>query len=101
MPQLYRLNIVVSEDDFPLAQALVGAGAKAGWEEESLPSGDMLLRVTSEDEGECDALAGQMAAFVPEASLSRKSFPTGIGMQAGAATSLRWRPGISSSFRRG
>ena len=55
MPQLYRLDIVVSEEDFPLAEALVAQSAGAGWEEESLPTGDMLLRVTSESEEDREA----------------------------------------------
>ena len=57
MPQLYRLNIVVSEDDFPMAQALAAQSAETGWEEESLPSGEMLLRVTSDKEEDCVNLA--------------------------------------------
>ena len=54
MPDLYRLDIMVNEEDFPLAQALVAEVAEMGWEEESLPTGDMLLRVTCEIEAERD-----------------------------------------------
>ena len=75
MPQLYRLNIVVTEEDFPLAEALVGQKAASGWEEESLPSGDTLLRVTSESEQECEDVASRLAAVLPAATLTRETIP--------------------------
>lgn len=75
MPQLYRLNIVVTEEDFPLAEALVGQKAASGWEEESLPSGDTLLRVTSESEQECEDVASTLAAVLPAATLTRETIP--------------------------
>ena len=75
MPQLYRLNIVVTEEDFPLAEALVGQKAASGWEEESLPSGDTLLRVTSESEQECEDVASSLAAVLPAATLTRETIP--------------------------
>ena len=75
MPQLYRLDIVVAEEDFPLAQALVAQSAGSGWEEESLPTGDMLLRVTGESEEERESLARTVSAAVPGASLSRETLP--------------------------
>ena len=75
MPQLYRLDIMVSEEDFPLAQALVAQSAEEGWEEESLPTGDMLLRVTSESEEECEKVAGTIAKMLPAASMHRENIP--------------------------
>ncbi len=75
MPQLYRLNIVVTEEDFPLAEALVGQKVASGWEEESLPSGDTLLRVTSESEQECEDVASGLAAVLPAATLTRETIP--------------------------
>ena len=75
MPQLYRLDIVVNEEDFPLAEALVAQNASAGWEEESLPSGDMQLRVTCESEEERESVAESIAAMLPAASLSREIVP--------------------------
>ena len=75
MPQLYRLNIVVTEEDFPLAEALVGQKTASGWEEESLPSGDTLLRVTSESEQECEDVASSLAAVLPAATLTRETIP--------------------------
>lgn len=75
MPQLYRLDIVVTEEDFPLAEALVAESAGSGWEEESLPTGDMLLRVTYESEQEREALAEELAGMLPAASLTREFIP--------------------------
>ncbi len=75
MPQLYRLDIMVTEEEFPLAEALVAEYAESGWEEESLPTGDMLLRVTCEKEEERDALAAQLAEMLPAAQLTRELIP--------------------------
>ena len=75
MPDLYRLDIMVNEEDFPLAQAIVAESAEMGWEEESLPTGDMLLRVTCEAEAEREALAAELAAALPAAELSREFIP--------------------------
>lgn len=75
MPQLYRLDIVVVEEDFPLAEALVAQSAGAGWEEESLPTGEMLLRVTGESEEERETLARSVETMLPGAALSRETLP--------------------------
>lgn len=75
MPQLYCLNIVVSEDDFPLTQALVAQIAETGWEEEAQPSGEILLRVTFDKEEACVNLINTLSSMVPEASLRRDIFP--------------------------
>lgn len=75
MPQLYRLDIVVTEEDFPLAEALVAEYAASGWEEESLPTGDMLLRVTCEKEEERDALASVLENDLPAATLTKELIP--------------------------
>ena len=75
MPDLYRLDIMVNEEDFPLAQAFVAESAEMGWEEESLPTGDMLLRVTYESEQEREALAEELTAMLPAASLTREFIP--------------------------
>lgn len=75
MPQLYRLDIEVTEEAFPLAEALVSSVASAGWEEESLPSGDILLRFTTENEHLREELAERLALAIPTAKLSRDSLP--------------------------
>ncbi|WP_298068205.1 50S ribosomal protein L11 methyltransferase [uncultured Mailhella sp.] len=75
MPRLYRLDIVVTEEDFPLAEALVSSVADAGWEEESLTSGETLLRFTTEREQLRDELAVRISQVLPQAGLSRKVLP--------------------------
>ena len=75
MPSLYRLNLTVADEDFALAEALVAQASGAGWEEESLPSGDMLLRVTSERQEDIDQLASTVETLLPEATLSRETLP--------------------------
>ncbi len=75
MPSLYRLDIVVHEEDFALAQALVSCAANAGWEEESLPSGDMLLRFTTKEKHQVDSLAERLCRYIPQARLSGTSIP--------------------------
>ena len=75
MPQLYRLDIVVREEYFPLAEALVAEHASAGWEEESLPDGDTRFRITCEDEDERDLTAQVLAERLPDAVLSRETIP--------------------------
>ncbi len=73
MPQLYRLDIVVPEEDFPLAEALVAESAECGWEEESLYTGEMKLRITSEKDEEREEIAQRVAAMLPEAKMHRET----------------------------
>lgn len=75
MPALHRLDIVVPEADFPLAEALVGRHISFGWEEESLPTGETRLRVHCEESEVLDALADELRTLVPEAVLSRADVP--------------------------
>jgi ribosomal protein L11 methyltransferase len=75
MPQLYRLNIIADEEDFPLAEALVSAAAESGWEEESLPTGELLLRVTCEEETSRDALAAQISGILPAVRMTCELIP--------------------------
>ncbi len=75
MPSLYRLNLTVADEDFALAEALVAQVAGAGWEEESLPTGDMLLRVTSEKEEEIERLVSTLGAVLPGVSFTRETLP--------------------------
>ena len=75
MPSLYRLNLTVADEDFALAEALVAQVAGAGWEEESLPTGDMLLRVTSGNEEEIEQLCATIGALLPAAALFRETLP--------------------------
>ena len=73
MADLYRLDIVVSENDFPLAEALVGQHISFGWEEESLPTGESRLRVHCEDAAILDTLGSRVQELLPSATLSRET----------------------------
>lgn len=46
---LERLEILVEEEDFALAEALVGQALSYGWEEESLATGQIKLTLHCED----------------------------------------------------
>lgn len=82
MPALHRLDIVVPEADFPLAEALVARHVSFGWEEESLPTGETRLRVHCEEDQVLDALAGEVRGLLPEAVLSRVEVPAQDWMAA-------------------
>lgn len=82
MPALFRLDIEVTEDDFPLAEALVGQRISCGWEEESLTNGNTLLRVHSEVTECLDLLGADLAEFLPQAQTSRSLIPDQDWMEA-------------------
>lgn len=68
---LERLEIVVEEEDFPLAEALVGQALSYGWEEESLATGQIKLTLHCEDGEILNTLANQINDFLPEAVCTR------------------------------
>ncbi len=68
---LERLEIIVEEEDFALAEALVGQALSYGWEEESLPTGDIKLRLHCEDGTILDNLVEELRSFLPNASCTR------------------------------
>lgn len=68
---LERLEVVVEEEDFALAEALVGQALSYGWEEESLPTGQIKLTMHCEDAEILDGLAEQIASFLPQALCTR------------------------------
>ncbi len=70
MSVLSRLDIVVSEEDYPLAQALVAQHISFGWEEESLPSGETRIRVHCPQKTVLDDLAACLRGFLPQAELN-------------------------------
>ena len=72
---LHRLNIIVDEDSFPLAEALVSVNSPQGWEEESLPNGDHLLKVTSETMEGLQALRDGLERFVPGSRVEFTELP--------------------------
>lgn len=68
---LERLEILVEEEDFALAEALVGQALSYGWEEESLPTGQIKLTLHCEDGVLLDGLAAEIQNFLPEAECRR------------------------------
>ncbi|MDE7011692.1 MAG: 50S ribosomal protein L11 methyltransferase [Mailhella sp.] len=68
---LERLEILVEEEDFALAEALVGQALSYGWEEESLATGQIKLTLHCEDGELLNALAVQIRNFLPEAQCLR------------------------------
>lgn len=68
---LERLEIIVEEEDFPLAEALAGQALSYGWEEESLASGQIKLTLHCEDGEILNNLADQITDFLPEAKCTR------------------------------
>lgn len=68
---LERLEIVVEEEDFPLAEALVGQALSYGWEEESLATGQIKLTLHCEDGEILNTLASQIKDFLPETVCTR------------------------------
>lgn len=68
---LERLEIMVEEEDFPLAEALVGQALSYGWEEESLATGQIKLTLHCEDGEILNTLASQIKDFLPEAKCTR------------------------------
>ena len=71
MPVLHRLDIVSSETDFPLAEALVAQAVSSGWEEESLPTGETRIRVHCEHREVLDALADELHMVLPDLAMER------------------------------
>ena len=41
MKKIYRLDIIVAEADFDVASGMLALSVPFGWEEESLPTGDL------------------------------------------------------------
>lgn len=71
MPVLHRLDIVSSEADFPLAEALVAQAVSSGWEEESLPTGETRIRVHCGQKEVLDTLTDQLRLLLPDLALER------------------------------
>lgn len=68
---LERLEIIVEEEDFALAEALVGQALAYGWEEESLPTGQIKLTLHCEDGALLDNLVQEVQNFLAEAECRR------------------------------
>ena len=68
---LERLEVIVTDDDFALAEALVGQALTYGWEEESLTTGDTRLIMHCENATILDELALQIEGYLPLAQIQR------------------------------
>ena len=68
---LERLEVVVNEDDFALAEALVGQALAYGWQEESLATGHTRLIMHCETAPILDELAQQIIGYLPQADIKR------------------------------
>ncbi len=68
---LERLEVVVTDDDFALAEALVGQALAYGWEEESLATGHTKLTMHCEEAPLLDALALEIKAYLADAHITR------------------------------
>ena len=72
---LYRLNIIVDDEQFPLAQALVSVNSPHGWEEDSLPNGDYLIKMTSESADDLESMRKLLSSMIPDARAEREELP--------------------------
>lgn len=68
---LHKLEIIVSDEDFALGEALVAQHAVYGWEEESLPTGETLFKVHCEDAEVLTFLRTEVEALLPSAVFNR------------------------------
>lgn len=76
MKYLERLEIIVNENNFPLAEALIGQALVYGWEEESLATGETKLIMHCEKEHHntdpiLDRLAKEICDYLPDTKAMR------------------------------
>ena len=72
---LFRLDITVSDNDFPLAEALVSVNSPEGWEEDSPVEGRQLLRLTSRDREHLESVLGSIRESIPAAEAHWEELP--------------------------
>ena len=71
MEHLIRLDITVPEDMQDLATVALVSKLQYGWEEETLPTGDVRYRVYVENPAFCEEFLAEMRSLVPDASVER------------------------------
>lgn len=71
MSTLIRLDIIVQEEDAELASGLLALKAPFGWEEESLPTGEVRLRIHCENASFMETLHADVRAVLPDALFER------------------------------
>ncbi len=74
MADLYRLDIAVSESDFPAATACLAQRVFHGWEEREVPGGT-LFRIYFEDRKHCETLARAVRDQFPDVGVALDSEP--------------------------
>ena len=72
MSGLVRLDIIVPEEDLDRATGLMVRHVSFGWEELSLPTGETVLRLHSDNPSLIEALEHECRAVLPEARLVRE-----------------------------
>lgn len=70
MKQIYRLEVVVTEEDADRATGLLTLGVPFGWEEESLTTGETRFRIHCDNREFVAGLQSDMLACVPDAQCS-------------------------------
>lgn len=74
---LERLEIIVKEEDFPLAEALIGQTLVYGWEEESLATCETKFIMHCEKDDHdinpiLDILSKEIYSYLPNTKITRK-----------------------------
>ncbi len=72
---LFRLDITVSENDFPLAEAMVSVNSPEGWEEDQPGPGVRVLRLTGRDRAGLEGVLAAVRALLPGASAQWTELP--------------------------
>jgi len=71
MEHLIKLDITVPEEMQDLATVALVSKLQYGWEEETLPTGDIRYRVYVENPAFCEEFLAELRTFVPDAQVER------------------------------
>ena len=71
MKQIFRLEVVVTEEDADRATGLLTLGVPFGWEEESLPTGETRFRIHCDNPEFINNLQNDVQAHIPDAQCAR------------------------------
>ncbi|MCT4626779.1 50S ribosomal protein L11 methyltransferase [Halodesulfovibrio sp.] len=82
MSDLVRLEIRVPEQMQDMATLVMVQQLNYGWEEENLPTGDILYRVHIENPAFCEEFMAALHSSLPEVDVVRKDVPNQDWMQA-------------------
>lgn len=73
MAELIRLEITVDEEFSDRVLSLLALSVAHGWEETTLPTGELMMIVHSGHAGFCEELAGNLSVYAPEAKVFTKT----------------------------